>query len=110
MCDVDAFFEEWWKAYPGPRKQDKKKCREKFTKILKNSGYPPELFRRIMDGLNVWKCCDTWTRDGGAYIRAPLVWLNNENWNDSPESTSHGSQPQGVVLKSEEYDLSKFGE
>lgn len=84
--DYDAEFETFWKEYPGPRKVDKRKCRDKFASF-RRKGVD---FKAIMDGLAVWKRCSTWTKDGGAFIRAPSVWLNNENWKDKPEVVSHG--------------------
>ena len=94
---LDRYFERWWESYPGPRKQDKKKCHEKFVKILSASKMGPDsMFLKIMEGLEVWKRCDTWTKDGGAYIRGPMVWLNNENWNDNPSSTSQ-SRSSGIT-------------
>ena len=78
--DEAALFDAWWKAYPGPRKQDKRKCAEKFARILRKSGDAVSLFNRIMGGLEKWKRCETWTRDGGRFVCAPLVWLNNERW------------------------------
>ena len=39
-----------------------------------------------MNGLSAWKKCSTWNKDNGQFIRAPLVWLNNENWKDMPDS------------------------
>ena len=84
--DARAAFDEFWKAYPSecPRKTDKKKCAEKYARLMRDSKDPAALHRTILDGLGVWKRCDTWTKDGGQFIRAPLVWLNSENWNDSP--------------------------
>lgn len=86
VIDYDGLFAEFWKAYPAecPRKVDRKKCRDKFVKILKVTKDPNATFKSIMEGLSVWKVCDTWTSDGGQYIRAPLVWLNGQCWNDRP--------------------------
>lgn len=83
--NIDFAFEAFWKSYPGPRKVDKKKCRTKFERILADSKSPEEELSSIMDGLEAWKKCSTWNKDGGAYIRAPIVWLNNENWKDIPD-------------------------
>lgn len=84
--DFDGLFAEFWKAYPSecPRKIDRKKCREKFVKYLKGAKDPKDMFDQIMDGLSAWKVCDIWASDGGQYIRAPLVWLNGQCWNDRP--------------------------
>ena len=80
---VDGFedlFERFWTAYPGPRKTDKRKCREKFAAILRESGEPDAMLRRMLDGIDRWRKSRDWSEDGGAYICAPLVWLNNERW------------------------------
>lgn len=83
--NIDLAFEDFWKSYPGPRKVDKKKCMAKFKRILSDSKSPEEELALIMKGLGAWKKCSTWNKDGGAFIRAPIVWLNNENWKDVPD-------------------------
>lgn len=85
--DAEELFEAFWKSYPSecPRKTDKKKCKDKFTRILKASKDAVATFNQIMEGLEVWKVCDTWTKDGGQFIRSPSVWLNGECWNDKPK-------------------------
>lgn len=85
VANIDQSFEAFWKSYPGPRKVDKKKCRAKFERILSDSKSPDEELSAIMSGLEAWKRCSTWNKDGGAFIRAPIVWLNNENWKDIPD-------------------------
>ena len=85
--DAEELFESFWKAYPSacPRKVDKRKCHDKFICILKKSKDPVRTYNHIMEGLAEWMQCDTWTKDNGQFIRAPLVWLNNESWNDHPK-------------------------
>lgn len=92
--DIDGMFERFWKEYPGPRKVDKKKCRDKFSSAVEKSAKGrtvDDAFNDIMEGLRRWKGCSTWNKDNGQFIRAPLVWLNNENWKDVPDS---GAAPQ----------------
>lgn len=87
-CNLSEMFESFWKEYPGPRKVDKKKCRDKFVSAVERSAKGrtvDEAFSEIMNGLAAWKKCSTWNKDGGQFIRAPLVWLNNENWKDIPD-------------------------
>lgn len=87
-CNLSEMFESFWKEYPGPRKVDKKKCRDKFVSAVERSAKGrtvDEVFSEIMNGLAAWKKCSTWNKDGGQFIRAPLVWLNNENWKDIPD-------------------------
>lgn len=84
--DAQTMFDAFWSEYPSscPRKVDKKKCREKFITILKKSKDAVQMFNQIMNGLQVWKDSDMWQKDGGQFIKAPAVWLNNANWNDKP--------------------------
>lgn len=97
--DVGSMFDKFWAAYPSscPRKTDKKKCRMKFEAIIGKAKDPNQMFAQILKGIDVWSKCDTWTRDGGQYIRAPLVWLNNENWNDNPTGGNHGNSGKSVA-------------
>ena len=97
--DYNGEFETFWREYPGPRKVDKKKCRDKFVSFRKKGVD----FKEIMDGLSVWKRCSTWTKDGGAYIRAPSVWLNNENWKDKPEEVSGNGNAGGHTSANANY-------
>lgn len=90
--DMEELFDAFWSAYIGPRKQDKKKCREKFARILKGSSDPVRMFNTIMSGLDEWKVSDTWMKNDGQYVCAPLVWLNGERWNDHPKKgTGNGT-------------------
>lgn len=85
---VDEGFKKFWEAYPPncPRKVDKKRCRAKWGAMFKNLGSEGcnALLAAVMDGLEKWKASEQWHKDGGQFIRAPLAWLNNENWKDAP--------------------------
>lgn len=97
--DMEAKFEDFWKAYPSEcqRKVDKKKCREKFIKILTDANDATAIFDEIMDGLDIWKQSSLWKSEGGKYIRAPLVWLNNNSWEDNPrKETANGNTNRGA--------------
>lgn len=95
--DIDFAFEGFWKSYPGPRKVDKKKCRAKFERILLDAKSAKDELAAIMDGLSKWKKCSTWNKDGGAFIRAPIVWLNNENWKDIPDGCQEVSAASAEI-------------
>jgi len=86
ISDVIKMFAKFWETYPAecPRKVDKAKCLTKFCSYMAKAKDRDALFKDIMDGLAKWKACTTWTKDGGQFIRAPLVWLNNMNWKDTP--------------------------
>lgn len=85
--DMEELFNAFWSAYPSacPRKTEKKKCREKFINQLKKSKDAVQLFNQIMEGLAEWMQCDTWIRDGGQYIMAPVRWINGSCWEDHPK-------------------------
>ena len=90
----DALFDRFWQAYPGPRKIDKRKCRTRFAEILRASGDPDAMLQRILDGIERWRKSRDWTEDGGDYICAPLVWLNNERWDAEVEP----AKPRTCIL------------
>lgn len=90
--DMDELFAAFWNAYPGLRKQDKKKVRAKFEKIIgTNPDKAVSMFNKIMNGLAKWKTTDTWTKDGGQYVCTPLVWLNNERWDAEITGGANGT-------------------
>lgn len=110
QADLDVMFDGFWKAYPSscPRKVDKKKCRDKFERILKAADDAVGKFNGIMAGLETWKKSEMWNSNGGAYIRMPLVWLNNESWNDKPsEGGRYGNQGCGKANANANYKSSE---
>lgn len=94
--EVADAFERFWKEYPGPRKVDKKKCLTRFASAVSKYKTIEEGVSEIENGLMLWKRCSTWNKDNGQYIRAPLVWLNNENWKDIPDGVQ---QPDGPDME-----------
>ena len=86
--ELAARFDEFWAAYPSdcPRKSNKAKCLKKYISLLKAAKDPSALHSAILAGLDRWKHCLDWAEEGGRFIKAPLVWLNNENWDDSPRA------------------------
>ena len=97
---LDGAFENFWKAYPRecPRKVDKIKCRQKFARLVSESADAEAFIAEVMAGLDRWKRSDTWTRDGGAFIRSPLVWLNNSSWLDEPKAAAENQSAGGDVM------------
>ena len=49
---------------------------------------PTALHAEIIAGLERWCRSQDWVEDNGKFIKAPLVWLNQENWKDSPSPYS----------------------
>ena len=95
--ELAARFDEFWAAYPSdcPRKSNKVKCLKKYISLLKAAKDPSALHSAILAGLDRWKHCVDWAEDDGKFIKAPLVWLNNENWDDSPRAANAASSDDG---------------
>ena len=81
---IDEWFEEFWEAYPTYRRVDKRKCKDKFKRIIRESKDYYKKYTEIIDGLKRWKESYDWNKDDGQFVCAPLVWLNNERWEATP--------------------------
>ena len=105
--DVDSLFDEFWAAYPSdcPRKVAKAKCRAKYAKLLGCSDDPAALHASILAGLDRWRKCRDWVEDDGKFIKAPLVWLNQESWLDepSPVSAARSAASSTTALRQDGY-------
>ncbi len=74
--DPKMHFEEFWNLYP--KKVNKKKAKDKFCKVCKNE----EIFKQLMNGLNIQIKSKNWLKENGQYIPHPTTWLNGERWMD----------------------------
>lgn len=88
----DSVFEQFWAAWPQntaayKRKASKQKCLAKWRRDrLDNRA---EHVLRVLEHM---KRSKDWTKAGGAYIPAPLTWLNQQRWDmELPEE-----QPEGT--------------
>jgi hypothetical protein len=76
-------FLRFWSTWPKhPRKQAQGKCwslwqRKDFDQVA----------AAILDHVESLKVSTDWRKDGGAYIPAPLVYLNQERWQGADEGT-----------------------
>lgn len=77
-------FARFWDAYPRTiRKVGRKQC---FVKWRKRKLEP--MADRVIAGLEWWKKQTDWIKDGGAFICAPVVWLNSDRWEAATEAKS----------------------
>lgn len=71
-----AGFESFWSVWPkSERKQSKGKCLEAW----KAKGCEP-LAEQILSHVKAMCLSDGWSKDGGQFIPAPLVYLNQARW------------------------------
>lgn len=69
-------FDDFWESWPkNERKQDKKKCRERWV-----AGKFDALADKILADITLRKQGSKWAEP--KFIEAPLVYLNNERWSD----------------------------
>lgn len=69
-------FDAFWAAYPaGPRKVNKRACLTRWH-VAKLEGKAQE----IVDHVEACKAGRDWCKDGGAFVPAPLVYLNQERY------------------------------
>ena len=74
LSKKEMWFESFWEIYP--KKQDKKKAKQKFLKLCKDEKKYQEIMQGLRNVLPVWAKKDT------KYIPMPTTWLNGERWND----------------------------
>lgn len=69
-------FERFWQAWPSsPRKGGKSQCRAKWDKLKLDIQ-----IEDILAHLEYMKKSDQWMKPNGAFIPAPLVYLNQMRW------------------------------
>jgi hypothetical protein len=69
-------FEDFWKAWPkSTRKGGKSQCLKVWIKT-----YCDSCADQIIKHVEWMKTTDQWRKDNGAFIPAPLVYLNQQRW------------------------------
>ena len=82
-------FDDFWKMWPNtPRKGAKAKCKQVWVK-----SYCDTQADQILKHLAWMKTTEQWLRANGAFIPAPLVYLNQQRW-DGAEVPEMQSKPQ----------------
>ena len=72
MFDFESFWTAWPKSF---RKGGKSVCKARWTKGLYD-GCADQIVKHVE-----WmKTTDAWRKDNGAFIPAPIVYLNQQRW------------------------------
>lgn len=72
----ESGFERFWKAWPAStRKGAKSECRKKWEKH-----YCETQADQIIKHVEWLKTTEQWIKSNGAFIPAPLVYLNQQRW------------------------------
>lgn len=86
-------FAEFWETWPtNDRKQAKGKCLEAWKKASAERDAA-----LVVNHVRFLKNSESWRKNGGEFIPAPLVYLNQRRWEGASESAS-GSVDHGVVV------------
>lgn len=103
--DLADGFQQFWDAWPKHhRKGDRDKCltRWKSEKLHKRTD-------EVLASLEAWKLSQQWTKDGGQFIPAPLVFLRSETYNNPlPPPASQGKVGAHSGFSGRNYDNPDF--
>jgi hypothetical protein len=76
MSKGNSMFEDFWKVWPSnPRKGAKSKCKQVWIKSYCNTQAD-----QIIKHVQWLKTTEQWLKSNGAFIPAPLVYLNQQRW------------------------------
>lgn len=76
VVEVSPGFAAFWAAWPShKRKADRERCVAKWAAL----GLEPQT-DAIVAKVKAWAASEDWTKDGGQYTPAPLVWLNRGSY------------------------------
>mgnify|MGYP003353147798 CR=1 FL=1 len=102
MSKEDSMFDEFWKQWPSsPRKGAKAKCKLVWIKT-----YCDTQADQILKHLAWMKTTEQWLKSNGAFIPAPLVYLNQQRWDGDQQAAKgigqHGANVLSVGLEDHE--------
>jgi hypothetical protein len=72
----EFWFSKFWDEWPG---HFRKVARDQCLKKWKKKGCEP-IAEQVVAAVVAAKSSDAWAKEGGAFIPAPLVWLNQARW------------------------------
>lgn len=74
--DTLKLFDVFWSKYP------KKKSKGQAETAWKKIKITDDLFKKIVESVELAKETPEWTKDNGQYIPYPATWLNAKGWED----------------------------
>lgn len=80
-------FEKFWKSWPANGNRYSRKGGKAACLAVWNKRYHFSQVETIVKHVEWLKTTEDWLKDGGAFIPAPLVYLNQQRWDgaDVPE-------------------------
>ena len=107
-------FAEFWALWPvHPRKVARQQCQQKWAKKGLDAAA-----EAVLSGLRACIASEAWSKAGGEFVPAPLVWLNQARWEAPSEAQAvqavnaehwHESR-QGIEGKGADLGLGRWDE
>ena len=87
---IPPAFDRFWGIYP--RKTNKQDALKAWKQLSPDDA----LVGQILAGVERWKHCDQWTKDGGKFICYPATFLRGRRWEDvdQPQAAATGRQAE----------------
>lgn len=85
-------FQNFWKIYPGQRKGSKSAC----LRLWQDEGFDV-IVEQIISHVAAMKQSADWLKEDGAYVPAPLTYLNQQRWDGSELSEVVDSRFEGGI-------------
>ena len=76
--EVESMFNVFWNSYP--RKDNKSKAKESFSKVFLEEGIRQDIFEKILNKLEIYKKTKQWQNK--QYIPMATTWLNQKRYED----------------------------
>lgn len=91
-------FDRFWSAYP--RRVGKQDALKAWGQLNPDDA----LVDLIVSGVERWKTCDQWTKDGGAFICYPATFLRGRRWEEDDRPDVPPAQPKPGAVKNYDDD------
>ena len=76
--EIEPMFNMFWNSYP--RKDNKSKAKESFSKVFLEEGIKQDIFEKILNKLEIYKKTKQWQNK--QYIPMATTWLNQKRYED----------------------------
>lgn len=86
-------FDRFWAAYP--RRVGKQDALKAWGQLNPDDA----LVDQIVAGVERWKTCDQWTKDGGSFICYPATFIRGRRWEEDDRPDPPPASPKGAAPK-----------
>ena len=86
-------FDRFWAAYP--RRVGKQDALKAWGQLNPDDA----LVDQIVAGVERWKTCDQWTKDGGSFICYPATFIRGRRWEEDDQPDPPPATPKGAAPK-----------